>query len=50
MPECVDRLHGSGNNMLHELTRMLRQIPSGHDFILSEVELVPASQGLYNQA
>src|SRR5580693_748415 len=49
MPKRVDGLHGGGKNVLHELAGMLRQMLVWHNLILSNVELVPAPQRLYNQ-
>jgi hypothetical protein len=49
MPERVDRFDRRGNNMFHEPGGLSRNLPAGHDFILSKGKLVPACPRLYNQ-
>jgi hypothetical protein len=49
MPERMNRLYSSGNDVLYKLPGLPRQILLGHDFIVSKGRLVPAHTRLYNQ-
>ena len=39
VPERMYRLHSGGKNVFYELTRVLRQMLVGHDFILASGNL-----------